>query len=46
MSKTKTPIDQKVASRIQSKTAQRHGGKVSKGTFAARAARAAARQKG
>ena len=46
MSKTKTPMDQKAASRIQSNTAQQHGGKVSKGSFAARATRAAARNGG
>ncbi|MDX5329308.1 MAG: hypothetical protein LPK06_11055 [Marinobacter sp.] len=46
MSKAKTPMDQKAASRIQSNTAQQQGGKVSKGSFAARATRAAARNGG
>jgi hypothetical protein len=46
MSKAKTPMNQKAASRIQSKTAQQQGGKVSKGSFSARATRAAARNGG
>lgn len=46
MSKTKTPMNQKAASRIQSNTAQQQGGKVSKGSFSARATRAAARNGG
>ncbi|MDF1629127.1 MAG: hypothetical protein P1U78_04945 [Alcanivoracaceae bacterium] len=36
MSRAKAPMSQQAASRIQSETAQQHGGKVPKGSFAAR----------
>ena len=39
----KTPMTSKAASRIQSATAKANEGKVSKGSFAARAQRAAAK---
>jgi len=42
MSKTKSPMTPKAAARIQSSTAKANGGKVSKGSFAARAQSAAA----
>ena len=42
MSKTKLSMSTKAAARIQSSTAKSSGGKVSKGSFAARAQSAAA----
>ena len=42
MAKGKTPMTQSAASRIQSHNARSSGGKVAKGGFTARAARAAA----
>jgi len=46
MAKGKTPMTQAAASRIQSRTAKSSGGKVSTGSFAARATRAAAHNTG
>ena len=42
-SKSTTPMTTKAASRIQSSTAKASGGKVAKGSFAARAQSAAAK---
>lgn len=41
MSKTKSPMTPKAAARIQGSAAKANGGKVSKGSFAARAQSAA-----
>lgn len=43
MTKGKTPMNKAAASRIQSATAKSTGGKVSKGSFAAKAQSAAAK---
>ncbi|MCL1140878.1 hypothetical protein [Shewanella pneumatophori] len=41
MTKNKTPMTPEAAARIQSGTAKQNGGKVDKGSFGARAQRAA-----
>jgi hypothetical protein len=46
MAKGKTTMTQAAASRIQSSTAKSSGGKVPKGSFAARATRAATHNTG
>ncbi|MBN8239885.1 hypothetical protein JF541_12045 [Marinobacter hydrocarbonoclasticus] len=43
MSKAKTPMSPAAAARIQSATAKQHGGNTPKGSFAAKAQSAAAR---